>query len=93
MIKPTRGLLAALIATTLLLGILAPAPSEGAVQTRCPVIGGFVNKRVFADYQGKRVYFCCPPCIREFQKTPEKYMGLLEKQGVVLEESPKAERK
>jgi YHS domain-containing protein len=52
-----------------------------------------VNKRVYSDYQGKRVYFCCPPCIREFQKDPEKYIRLLEKQGVVLEEAPKAEKK
>ena len=92
MIKPTRGLLAAFIAATLLLGFVAPGRSEGAVQTKCPVIGGFVNKRVFADYQGKRVYFCCPPCVRSFQKEPEKYITLLEKQGVVLEEAPKAER-
>lgn len=75
------------------LGVAGPVYSQGPNQTKCPVLGGSVNKRVYSDYQGKRVYFCCPPCIREFQKDPEKYIRLLEKQGVVLEEAPKAEKK
>ena len=37
--------------------VLAPA-----VQTTCPVMGGAINKDVYADYEGKRVYFCCPGC-------------------------------
>jgi YHS domain-containing protein len=91
--RPTRCLLATIFAATLLLGFLSPPRSEAAVQTKCPVIGGLVNKRVFFDYRGKRVYFCCPPCVREFQKDPEKYMRILEKQGVELEEAPKADKK
>lgn len=75
------------------LGVAAPAYCQAPNQTRCPVMGGFPNKRLYSDYQGKRVYFCCPPCVREFQKNPEKYMKQMEKQGVVLEEAPGAQKK
>jgi Cu(I)/Ag(I) efflux system membrane fusion protein len=43
-------------------------------QTICPVMGGKIDKTVFTNYQGKRVYFCCPGCIDEFNKDPEKYI-------------------
>lgn len=49
----------------------AVAPNE---QTICPVMGGAVDKEIFTDYKGKRVYFCCPGCIDEFNKDPEKYI-------------------
>ena len=63
------------------------APADHA-QTTCPVMGGKINKAIFADYQGKRVYFCCAGCPAEFQKDPAKYVKILEDQGVVLEKSP-----
>lgn len=28
----------------------------------------------FVDYQGKRYYFCCPGCDKQFLKNPEKYV-------------------
>jgi len=57
-------------------------------QTRCPVMGGEINKEVFYDYKGKRIYFCCPGCIKKFKENPEKYMKKLEDTGVTLEETP-----
>jgi len=57
-------------------------------QTTCPVIGGPVNKNIYADYQGNRVYFCCPPCIKEFKKNPEKYVKKMKEQGIDLAKSP-----
>ena len=62
-------------------------------QTTCPVMGGTINKELYADYEGKRVYFCCAGCIPEFQKDPEKYIKKLEDEGVVLEDVPTAELK
>ncbi len=62
--------------------------SVGKPQTVCPVMGGKINKKYYADYKGKRVYFCCPACIRTFKKDPEKYIKKLEKQGVNLETVP-----
>ena len=61
------------------------------VQTTCPVMGGAVNQSLYADYEGKRVYFCCEGCVPEFQKDPAKYINKLENQGVKLKEVPTAE--
>lgn len=42
-------------------------------QTICPVMGGKIDKAIFVEYKGKKVYFCCPGCIEEFNKNPDKY--------------------
>jgi YHS domain-containing protein len=65
----------------------AKAP-VGTVQTCCPVMGGKINKKIFADYQGKRVYFCCGGCPAVFAKDPAKYVKALEDKGVVLDKTP-----
>ena len=59
-------------------------------QTMCPVMGGAVNKRFFADYQGKRVYFCCNACPAQFKKDPLKHVKKLEAEGITLEKTPQA---
>jgi YHS domain-containing protein len=46
-------------------------------QTICPVMGGKINKDIFVEYNGKKVYFCCPGCEPEFEKNPEKYLDQL----------------
>ena len=63
----------------------AAQPSEQAMtetagaaeQTTCPVMGGAINREIFTEYQGKKVYFCCPACKPEFEKDPEKYISKL----------------
>lgn len=62
--------------------------AQGEPQTICPVMGGVIDKNVYVDYQGKRVYFCCESCKEQFMQEPEKYMEKLEAQGVTLEKSP-----
>ena len=57
-------------------------------QTKCPVMGYAINKKLHADHNGKRVYFCCPSCESEFKKNPEQYIKKLEEQGVELENTP-----
>ena len=54
-------------------------PAEIPGQALCPVMGGKINKAIFTDYNGKRIYFCCPPCVKAFESDPEKYMKALEK--------------
>jgi YHS domain-containing protein len=61
----------------------------GTPQTKCPVLGNPINKDVYADYEGKRVYFCCTECLKEFKKDPGKYVKKLEDEGVELEKTPK----
>ena len=53
-------------------------------QTHCPVMGGKINKEVYVDHDGQRVYFCCAGCIDPFKKDPAKYLDKLEKEGVKL---------
>ncbi|MGD1001613.1 MAG: hypothetical protein ABSA67_13050 [Candidatus Brocadiia bacterium] len=60
----------------------------GTAQTNCPVMGGKISKAIFADYRGKRVYFCCGGCPAVFAKDPAKYVKALEDKGVVLDKTP-----
>ena len=47
-------------------------------QTTCPVMDGNpINKKVFVEYKGKKVYFCCADCKAVFEKDPEKYIAKL----------------
>jgi YHS domain-containing protein len=68
-------------------------PVQAKPQTTCPVLGGTINKEVYADYQGKRIYFCCQGCDKEFEKNPEKYLQKLKDEGVTLEPAPAAKGK
>ena len=51
--------------------------TTGIEQTICPVMGNPIDKNVFVEYQGKKVYFCCPDCKAEFNADPEKYVAKL----------------
>ncbi|MFZ5449018.1 MAG: YHS domain-containing protein [Thermodesulfobacteriota bacterium] len=57
-------------------------------QTVCPVLAGNIDKSIYVDYKGKRIYFCCKGCDQEFNKDPEKYMKKLQEQGIKLEPCP-----
>lgn len=57
-------------------------------QTQCPVMGGAIDKKVYADYQGKRIYFCCSACVPEFKKDPEKYLKKMSEAGITPEATP-----
>ncbi len=48
-----------------------------AEQTICPVMGGAIDKNIFVEYKGKKVYFCCPECKAKFEAEPEKYVAKL----------------
>jgi YHS domain-containing protein len=69
--------------------VAADQPSiTGQAQTACPVMGNPIDKKLYADYKGKRVFFCCGMCPKMFAKDPEKYMKKLAADGIVLEDSP-----
>jgi len=71
------------IATTLSLFLLLSIATGAfaAPQTTCPVMGGNINKEIYADYKGERIYFCCMGCPPEFKKNPEKYLKKLKEMG------------
>jgi YHS domain-containing protein len=61
--------------------LLVPDAEEAAEavseQTLCPVMNQQINKELFTEYNGRKVYFCCPGCEETFLKDPEKYLGKL----------------
>jgi len=69
--------------------LVAEAEDAAVPQSICPVMGKAIKRDLYADVKGKRVYVCCPGCIKLVQKKPDKYIGILEDEGVVLEKTPK----
>jgi len=55
---------------------MAKAAAAGE-QTICPVMDNPINKDVFVEYKGNKVYFCCPDCKAKFNADPEKYIAKL----------------
>ncbi|MGA2322961.1 MAG: YHS domain-containing protein [Sedimentisphaerales bacterium] len=54
------------------------ATAASVEQTMCPVMeGNKIDKNVFVEYKGKKVYFCCAQCKAAFEKEPEKYLAKL----------------
>ncbi len=45
-----------------------------SVQKKCPVMDGDIDKNVYTDYKGRRVYFCCASCKTKFAEDPKKYL-------------------
>ena len=66
----------------------AAGETVGTVQTTCPVMGGKINKKQYADVKGKRIYVCCPGCIGKIQADPDTHIEKLEKSGVTLDSVP-----
>ena len=62
--------------------------AQAGTQTTCPVMKGPIDKNIYEDYEGKRVYFCCEGCKTTFKAAPEKVMKTLDEAGVTLEEMP-----
>jgi YHS domain-containing protein len=46
-------------------------------QELCPVMGQPINKELYTEYKGKKVYFCCEGCKGKFEADPEQYLAKL----------------
>ena len=55
----------------------AEAVAAAIEQTTCPIMDSPINKALFTEYEGKKVYFCCPGCKERFEAEPEKYIAKL----------------
>ncbi len=51
--------------------------AQTAEQTACPIMGMAIDKNVYTEYEGKKVYFCCPGCIDKFKASPSSYIAKL----------------
>ena len=54
------------------------------LQSSCPIMGGKINPKLYADVKGKRIYVCCAGCIDAVNKDPDKIIRKLEAHGVAL---------
>jgi len=54
------------------------------LQTTCPVMGGAIDKALYVDHAGKRIYVCCAGCIAKIKEDPAKVVKTLEASGIVL---------
>jgi len=60
-------------------GIIRGMESKGIIldasQVNCPVGGEkLVDRSTYVDYGGRRIYFCCKPCVDKFNQDPQKYV-------------------
>lgn len=69
----------------------APPVKKLKPQTTCPVMGGEIDRELYVDHKGKRIYVCCPGCLGKLKKNPEKYIKKLERMGQAAEDVPEKE--
>ena len=68
----------------------ATPPKAGAgaaamiAQKTCPVMGGAIDKDIFVEHEGRKIYFCCDACPAVFKKDPAKYIQKLEAEGITV---------
>ncbi len=63
-------------------------PQTLKAQTIDAFSGKPVNKSIYADYNGKRIYFCCANSKMDFNNDPEKYIKKFRELGITLEDAP-----
>ena len=74
-----------------LLASVSLAFAEGKPQTTCPVMKGSpVNKSLYVDADGYRIYVCCGGCVGAVKANPAKYVAELKAEGVDLAKAPEA---
>jgi YHS domain-containing protein len=67
--------------TTMTMPMPAPSAVDASIaQKTCPVMGGAINKDIYVDYEGRRIYFCCEACPPVFQKDPAKYLAKVDEE-------------
>lgn len=54
-------------------------------QSTCPIMGSKIDKSLYVDHAGKRIYVCCSGCLTAVKANPEAVIAKLEAQGVELE--------
>jgi len=55
-------------------GDAGSTPAAAIAQKLCPVTDDPIDPKIYLDYNGRRIYFCCELCPPTFKKDPEKYL-------------------
>lgn len=75
-----KKIVISLAVLTLSVGLFAQG-AKPKTNAKCPVmpshsisIAKATKDKLFADYKGRRYFFCCAGCVPAFKKNPEKYI-------------------
>ena len=85
------GALCLMVSVGFLMAGCGPSETEAKAgpQATCPMMGTPIDKKVFVDYNGKRVYFCCDECPAKFEADADAMMKKMADASVILEDTPK----
>jgi len=59
-------------------------------QATCPIMGNAIDKSLYADVNGQRVYVCCAGCIEQVKANPKAALQKLREHGETPERVPSA---
>ena len=54
-------------------------------------MGGKINKKLYYEYKGQKIYVCCKGCIGAIKKDPEKYLKKVQEDIAKAEKTAKTE--
>ncbi len=59
----------------------AAAETDLQPQTTCPVLGAAINRDLYVDHDGQRLFVCCRGCLAKVEADPAKYVAVLAERG------------
>lgn len=65
-----------------------PVLQTSKVQTTDAISGKPIDKSVYVDYKGRRIYFCCDDSKKGFETNSATVLRKLKEQGVMPEKTP-----
>ena len=86
----TAAAMALLAVSTALAAEGQAADPTITLQATCPVMGGAIDRKLYVDHEGQRIYVCCAGCIDAVKKDPAAHVKAMQAKGVALEASPVA---
>jgi hypothetical protein len=63
--------------------------NKAEYQTKCPVTGRKINKVVYFEYKGVKIYACCRGCIPTIKDKPGKFLQHLKNEKIKLDKTKK----
>lgn len=67
------------LAASVAFALAAPAHAEELTNKVCPIMTeDEADVEAKVTYQGKDIFFCCSPCVKQFNKKPDYYVALFQ---------------
>ncbi|MFU8781471.1 MAG: hypothetical protein ACNA71_10690, partial [Kiritimatiellia bacterium] len=58
------------------------------LQTHCPIMDLPINRELYHDHNGQRIYVCCAGCLDEVKERANEIISEQRKAGIVFEVIP-----